>query len=146
MQKGVVDVTVSSTSPRCYGKPEQVLDINFDGDWTSNNDPNSYYQIQFRNIKAQLTGYTIQTNEGNAGTTHAKSWKLEGSNDGFQWATLDNVSNSSELNGKFKHVARSFNPVGWHKYFKITQTDKNNFGSNAFTIHRIEFFGQIAEA
>ena len=141
---GEIKVSASSTSVRCLSPVEDVLVPRVDGEWSSNNDPNSWIMFQFMHWTVELHHYSIQTFSGKTGTTHMKSWKLEGSVDSFTWTTLDNVPETSDLNGPDFVITRPVPKAGFFKFFRITQTGPNHFGTNCLTIKRVEFFGQRA--
>lgn len=142
-EKGLMEVTASSTSVRCLTKPEELLILRDDGEWSSNNESESWIMFSFNQHQIELYNYSIQTFSGKAGTTHLKAWKLEGSNDGFDWVTLDNVADTDVLNGPDAVVTRPTQKMGFFSKFRITQMDSNWFGTKCMTVKRVEFFGQV---
>lgn len=144
-EKDLMEVTASSTSVRCLTKPEELLILRDDGEWTSNNEEESWIMFSFTKHQVELSNYTIQTFSGKTGTTHLKTWKLEGSNDGFDWVTLDNVVDSDVLNGPDAVMTRSVTKAGFFTKFRIVQLGKNWFGTNCLTVKRVEFFGKVLD-
>ena len=140
---GKMQVTASSTGVRCLSKPEEVLAPRVDGEWSSNNEAGSWITFKFCAYAVELHNYSIQTFSGKTGTTHLKSWKLEASNDGYSWTTLDNVPETPALNGPDFVVTRPVPKSGFYKIFRITMTGPNHFGTNCLTIKRVEFCGQL---
>jgi hypothetical protein len=143
-KEGKITVTASSTGPRCVTKPEQVLVPHSGGEWTSANEPESWFQVHFAECSIELAAYTIQTFPGRTGTTHLKSWKLEGSKDGFGWIEVDSVPPCEDLNSPNAIITRNIaKGTGFYKDFKLTQLTANHFGTQCLTLDRIEFFGQL---
>ena len=138
-----VEVSVSSTSVRCMTKPEQVIQGPYDGEWSSENQTNSWYQVHLLNRKADIYGYTIKTYDGDKNTTHMKSWKIEVSENGFDWRLLDSVENCEILNSPNAIFSKHVAPIGAHTYVRITMTDKNWFGTNCMTLSNFEIFGNL---
>jgi hypothetical protein len=142
--KGFLEVTSSGTATRCTSKPEGILEGRDIGEWSSTNEDDSWIQIEFKEISVQLSAYTIGTSEGKVGTAHLKSWKLEGSNDGFEWVQLDSVPETNELNQPNAVLTRELSSANFFNFVRITQLTPNHFGTRCLTIKRIELFGQIA--
>lgn len=140
---GHVDVTSSSTSVRSVSKIEEVIAERNGGEWASNNEENLWIEFNFKDRSVLLTAYTIQTFSGDTGNMHMKSWKLEASNDGYDWVTLDEVSNNTELNKPNAIITRPCTSSEPKKVFRIMMTDKNYFGTYTLTLRRVEFFGNI---
>ena len=141
--KGYIDITGSSTSPRSLYKVEDVITSKKDGEWVSENSPDQYIKFDFKERRIELRHYALETYMGKSGGMHLKSWRVEGSEDGFNWVVLDEVKNNRMLNAPHAVLVRSCMPHGFHRFLLISMTDKNHFGSNCFTLKRIEFFGNL---
>jgi len=138
-----IKVTASGQSVRSYGKPEEVISPKFEGEWTSNNEQNSWFMVEFKNHKIEVCGYTIKTYNGTTNGTHMKSWIVEGSTDGVAWITIDAVTNSQDLNKSDAILSKTIRPIGEHSLIRIKQTDKNHFGTHCMSLARFELFGTI---
>ena len=138
-----VEVKVSSTSIRCMNKPEDVLLVPHEGEWISENQADSYFQVHLLTKKADIHAYTIKTYNSEKGTTHLKSWKIEVSENGYDWRVLDQVQNCEELNAPSAIFSKNVSPLGAHSYIRITMTDKNWFGTNCMCLENFEIFGNL---
>lgn len=141
---GHVEVSSSGTSVRSVSKIEDVISERNTGEWASNNESNSWIEFNFKDHKLLLTAYTIQTFGGDVGNMHMKSWKLESSEDGYNWTMLDQVSECNEINRPNAILTRPITMTGSKNIFRITMTDKNYFGTYTMCLKRIEFFGNIS--
>ena len=141
--KGILEIKVSSLGVRCVYKPEEVINSEFEGEWSSENINNSWFLINFKDKKVDVRGYSIKTYNGSTNGTHLKSWKLEGSNDEETWIKLDEVTNCIELNKPKGVFSKEITSFGYFQYIRIFQTDKNCFGSNTMTISNLELFGNL---
>ena len=137
------EVTVSSTGIRCMNKPEQVIQGPYEGEWLSENQSPSWFQVHLKTRKADIHGYSIKTYSGEKNTTHLKGWKLEVSENGFDWSLVDTVENCEVLNAPNAIFSKHVTSVGAHSYIRITMTDKNWFGTNCMTIANFEIFGNL---
>ena len=142
-QKGIIEITTSSKGPRTIIEPEAILDPTNINEWVSGNEPNSWIQFDFKDKKIKLDNYSIMTFSGQQGSTHMKSWKVEASLDDIEWVVLDEVKDDDSLNSSNAVLTRPVDTTEFYRYFKITQTDKNQFGTYCMAIRRIEFFGVL---
>jgi hypothetical protein len=142
-RKGYAKVTASSTGPRCMAQPENVLDVSYDGEWSSNNAAESWICVEFLKHQIELSAYSIQTFSGRTGTTHMKSWRIEASNEGVDWVNLDQVQDDASLNHPNAIMSRKTKLMGCFRMFRIYQMSSNWFGTNCLTLKRIEFFGKV---
>jgi hypothetical protein len=140
---GLVSLTSSSTGPRCVTKLEEILVPHTTGEWSSANEANSFVNLQFKRFTVLLSGYSIQTFQGRKGTTHLRSWVLEGSTDGYDWVELDRVGPCEDLNGPNAIVSRNVPKKEFFSEFRLTQNEANHFGTQCLTIQRIELFGEF---
>jgi hypothetical protein len=124
-------------------QPENVLDASYEGEWSTNNESESWIAVEFLKHQIELTDYSIQTFAGREGTTHLKSWRLEASNDGIEWITLDQVMDSPLLNQPNAIASRRTRAMGCFRRFRIYQMGPNWFGTNCLTLKRIEIFGKV---
>jgi hypothetical protein len=140
---GLLEVSGTAKSSRCFGRIEDILVPRQGGEWTSANEAGAFVLLAFTRVTVRLSAYAIKTFSGRAGTAHLRSWRLEGSPDGYDWAELDCVDGSDALNAPDAVVARTVRKADFFSQFRLTQTAANHFGSNCLTIQQIEFFGEF---
>jgi gliding motility-associated-like protein len=145
--------------------PEALVDLTNNGgdltvqqDNTSNanenspkfidNNANTKFLVSSGNIwiqyiskdKAILTKYTL-TSANDAADRDPKDWKLEGSNNGTNWTTLDTRANENFANRFQKNTYIIANTLPFN-YYKITITTK---GGSAFQAAEWELWGRKLE-
>jgi len=140
-ESGDVDVTASSI----YNSnvPTNVLKKNDSSAWVSQNLPNSWIQFDFKQRKVSITSYSMN------GRERVKSWKVEGSTDGSTFEIIDNKVDTTDFqnsNSGFDDPSSQKNfrvqPNNkYYRYIRITNTSKNWFNQDHFSLHRVEFFG-----
>lgn len=138
-----IKVKVSSKSVRCFVDPIDVVGPASDSEWTSENEDSSWIEITFATKKVELFGYTLKTFQGGKGSTHARSWKVEVSNNGLDYREADQVKDTDELNNPNKTFSKAVQPTGLYSIIRFTMTGKNSFGSNCFTLANTELFGNL---
>ncbi|KAH0795593.1 F5/8 type C domain containing protein [Histomonas meleagridis] len=142
-QKGIIEITTSSKGPRTIIEIDAILDPKNEHEWVSANEQNSWIQFDFKEKRIKLENYAIMTFSGQQGSTHMKSWRLEASEDDIEWVILDDVKDDNTLNSSNAVITRATKTDQFYRYFKFTQTDKNQFGTYCMAIRRIEFFGVL---
>ena len=141
--KGIVDVKVSSKSSRCINEPIQIVEGPYDGEFTSENQPDQWVEIHVLSKKFDILGYTIKTYSGAKNQMHMKGWKIEVSNDGFDWALLDKEENVETLNDKNAVFSKNVLSVGSYSHIRISMLGKNCFGTNCMSLSNFEVFGNM---
>jgi hypothetical protein len=139
---GLIELTSSPVGARCLTKIEDILVAHTTGEWCSVNEPDAFVNVHFTRFTVLLSGYTLQTFPGRKGTTHLRSWKLEGSADGYDWVELDNVEPCEDLNEPNAIISRPVAKADYFSDFRLTQLAANHFGTQCLTIQRIELFGE----
>lgn len=137
-------VTISSSSSS-HCLPYQVANEDFTECWMSQNKPEQWIMFDFMNKPIILLNYLIKTHKYSAGSCHLKSWKIEGSNDGDQWKTLDE-RDSDILNEEDKEAvfdcSKNDTP---YRFIRLIQTGPNHRGDHMLALSRVEFFGYIVQ-
>lgn len=144
----IIEVTSSS----CIGsnKFEESNVFNFESDdyfFNSKNQKNSWLCYDFKEKKVKITNYSIRSSSyGDKGSCHLCNWVIEGSNDGVDFAVLDEHEDETCLDGEsaentFEVQKNSSND--YFRYIRIRQTGQNSFNDCQLTFSIMEFFGSI---
>lgn len=134
---------INMTSSSIYNgrEPNNVLNLDEDEDFASDDKPNQWLCFDFKNHFIIPNYYTIKCR---CGHYYSRGWILEGSNDNSNWTKIDERSNIS-----FPEDEKSFlsfkieNPTNQKfRFFRITATQPYNSNSDYFLIiESFEFFG-----
>lgn len=143
--KGIVSVT--SSSVRRY-QAKNVVDLDdksTDSRLLTEDEEGSWFQIDFKNRKIRPTHYSVRSIPWDQNSIHPQTWKIEGSNDGENWKTLDSQENVSYLRGV--SLAHTFEikekQNEFYQFVRFKQTGKNTRNNNLLSISAIEYFGQL---
>ncbi|KAK8871770.1 hypothetical protein M9Y10_007511 [Tritrichomonas musculus] len=142
--KDEVDITYSSFGG---GDPFNLLQYGDNQNFLeTQSQRNSWICFEFKKHEVIPSGYIIRSYYTD-NSHHLKTWKLEGSNDGQSWVTLDSQENNDSLNGGSRvHMF----PINEHKdepfkYLRIQQTGPNWYGEkyHYLLLNSIEFYGKV---
>jgi hypothetical protein len=134
---------VTITSKSVYDqRPElavrNVADLARDSSFSSKYDPGQWVRWDFGERRVRLFHYTIWSK-------WLKSWVIEGSMDGLNWAEVDRRTENDDL--KVSPNIASFalaNPMEC-TFIRLTQTGESRPGGDQLRIWGVEFFGAILE-
>jgi hypothetical protein len=129
--EGIVIATASSQFPdrafdnETYG-PKNVLELSAATRFISQNQPDAWLCLEFRDLTIRPTAYAIRSHVTPVGWNHPKSWVLELSMDGQKWTVVDRKQDNDDLNGpgcvgKWP-IANAMNS----RYVRLRLTDKNH--------------------
>jgi hypothetical protein len=136
--RGIVTLTLKSMLDGTTYAVRNVLDLTSDPYFYSKNEPGQWVCWDFRDMRVCPTHYTMYAD-------YPKSWVLEGSVDGQNWADMDRQTDN--LTFKRSWVIASFAvqmPLEC-RFIRLTQTDKNHYGDDCLYLRAVEFFGTLAE-
>ena len=146
-QKRIISISASSTlSNGPQFSPEHVINYtnNYNNTfWMSDNNPGNWLELDFKNIKLKLTGYSLKTSNGPISQAHhIKNWILEGSQDGIEWNEIDRQENNNDLNGP-----------NYQHYFPISDSDEEyqyirikSIGQSHYVVDQSPYFEEMNEA
>lgn len=139
-EKGIIVITGSSNA---YNKCHQIVNYGWKDYWHTVNEPNSWFQFDFKDRRVLLESYILRSN-GNGGN-YLRSWKIEGSNDASSWTELDTKNGSHGLQGDFyaKHYLCSRAERTFFRYIRLTQTGKNSHKGDYLLLSEVELFGRM---
>ena len=124
-----------------------IVDVNkIETYFQSNDIPNSWICIDFKDMKISPTKYAIRSrHDFDQGCDHLKTWVLEASNDNINWILLDEEKDRKELDGKsytcLYEIKNQTNQ--YFKYIRLRSTDANASGHYNLTFSAIEFHGYL---
>ena len=108
--------------------------------------PNPFVVFDFSPQKVVISSYFLKTYSGGPNCGHLKSWILEGSNDGSDFAEIAVVNDCHKLNSSAAEATFSIDKeVPAYQQIRLRMVGLNHAGSDFMVIRRIEFFGDIIE-
>jgi hypothetical protein len=137
-ESGQVEVTASST----FGhRPWQVLDHSWKDTWRSQNLPNSWIQIDFKQYRVCLSGYALRRVDFRTNIHISQNWVIEGSTDGLVWRILD----SQKVDGlpQTKFATYPVESEEYFRYVRMRKTAKTQTDGDCLVLTNIEVFGRI---
>jgi hypothetical protein len=127
--------------------PENVLNPD-DKCWRSQNVPNSWIIFNFKNKQISPSRYLIRN--GNHYSDYSpQGWKLEGSNDQTNWATIHEVRDCKTFNQQNQEASFSCQADKFFSFLRFIQIQENishsSFlsSSHNFNLNFVEFSGKI---
>ena len=110
--------------------------------WISNNEQNSWYQIDLRNYKVKLTGYDYKA----AIFNFFERWTVEGSDNGVNWTKVDeqtfDISNDTKKKTYYFDCNQNINKA--FTYFRLTVDGNRGYDENfLFAIYRFDIYGYL---
>lgn len=107
--------------------------------------PNPSIYFDFKERKIILSGYSFQTYAGDKDYGHLKSWKIQGSNDAFDWVDIDTKNDNFELNSSNAVKYWKVENKCAYRCIRILLTGPNHAGSDILVLKHVEFFGSIKQ-
>ena len=92
---------------------------------------------------ARLTSYTI-TSANDYDGRDPKNWRLEGSNNGTSWETIDTRSDQS-FSARFQKKTYDVTTSKVFSHYRLVVTDRKTASSTVFQIAEMELFGFAAQ-
>lgn len=137
-------ISITSTKSH-FNSPRNVLDINFKSYFYTDDEPDAFLKIDFKNYRVRLTSYVIQTNLTGTGGWHMRSWIVECSLNDEEWIILDENRACEVLNGTSR--CNSFNIANcpWLRFLRIKMTEKNHWGDGSLLLAHLELHGEIED-
>jgi hypothetical protein len=142
MDHDMISITASSVINDRFYPPRNLADFQNQAFFATDNVPNSWVCYDFKNMRINLTHYSIRTSY-NCNFCHLRSWALEGSIDGQSWIEFDRQENNRSLNSQGAIVTFGISSSPDCRYIRLRQLGKNSNGTNQLVINGIEFFGKV---
>jgi hypothetical protein len=140
--EGIVSVTSSNNSSTRYRVVEDS-----DSSFLSDYDDHSWIQFDFKNRKISPTHYTLQSAAYGSNYRLAK-WAMDGSNDGVSWINLDRRETDDLIGNaavKSYECQSRESCTSFFRLIRLTQTENDASGYNAFRLGRLVLFGKMSE-
>jgi hypothetical protein len=148
-KKGIVDVTARETDHVSYGghinggSPRAVVDLDTQLSWYDCNRGPSWLQLDFKTRRISISSYTIKF--GYCSGNYGQTWRLEVSNDGAAWVTIDSreaeVANHADYS--VQHYTCNTGSSDMFQYARVLYTDDCWGGDYGLGMTSIEFFGVL---
>ena len=119
-----------------------VIEGNFKSHWFTYV-PDPSLTFDFKDYSVKINGYSIGTYSGGPGYAHLKSWDLEGSNDKENWAIIQSIRDSDNLNDAKKVAYFKVENETPFRYIRLHMIGKSWSGADFMVIRNIEFFGSV---
>ena len=147
IQQGIISIEVSSNNnpaSSTYGFPENLINYNWVHGFYSEDVPNSWFEVNFKNNKVKINGYSLKSSNYNQNCdSHLKSWVIEGSNDRSNWTEINKKENNYDL---YSHNQKYF-PISQltdeFQFIRIRNIGKNHFNDDYLMLTNFEFYGKI---
>lgn len=141
---GTIEVTTNSFNSDSYHQ-KNLLDLDKDNTfWSLNNGRSAWICFGFKEMKVNLSAYTIKTGSGGKGSSHVKNWVMEVSDDGANWEIVDEHTDYEGLNGSNLIKTFDVKPSNFSRYCRFRHTgDYWGYSSVYLVIKSIEFFGKL---
>ena len=109
--------------------------------------PLPFFQIDFRDIRVQPTGYALGTYVFGVNNQHLRSWVVEGSLTGADWVEIDRRDNDDQLNGHFqKAYYQAQTPAkSPMRYIRLRMTGPSHRQDYQLLCSFMELFGGLYE-
>ena len=140
--KGIVKVTVSSNCRHHDSKLENLVDLEADTWFASDNIAESWICYDFKTRRVAPMTYSIKPVDD----AYPRKWVFEVSEDGTagSWVPINLRLNNNDLNDKF--VTRAFTigySRGSFRFVRLRQTGVNSRGDNMLCMSSFEVFGTL---
>ena len=136
--KNIVTITCSSKSD---GDVQNIVDQNDNTSFSSDGVSNSWIQLDFKERKVLLDGYTLKTWGQDGG--HLRNWVLEVSNDGLTYTEIDRHKKCPILNGPLNTATFKVSCSTPQRFVRLKQIGSNTNGYSYLNLNQIEFSGSL---
>lgn len=139
---GTIEVTCNRFYPSNH--PKYLLDFNESQYFCAKDNYDVWICFDFKQMKANITNYSIRTINQNNVSHHLKSWVIETSDDKNNWTVIDEHTDCQTLNGVNINDTFEVQKNQLARYVRLRQTSEPWGGNNLWFCY-IEFFGYLQE-
>jgi hypothetical protein len=126
-EKGIVAITSSSVFENYpQYRVTNLGDPNSARSFCSEYEANQWVQWDFIERRVIPVHYSIQAHRNTLGSSHLKSWVIEGSMYGLRWTELDRETNNNDLNGSLMIHSFSISKSIECRFIRLRQTGENH--------------------
>jgi hypothetical protein len=136
LENEAVTITAKSVSAdESESGPSNCADLSGGSEFESKDAPGQWICWDFHERMISVSDYTIWTG-------CMKSWVVEGSVDGTEWRELDRRTEEKRLTPASFAVSTG-SDSSQYRFIRLTQTEKNRYGSDILALNTVEFFGTL---
>ena len=142
LEQGIISITASSVNDSCG--PEHLIEYDSNSYYYSNNNAGNWIEINFKEKKVKINGYSLRTYGYGYNGYNLKNWVIEGSKDKNQWIEIDKKENNFDLNGSsFEHHFPISKSTDAFQYIRLRSIGLNHYGNNHIILTKLELYGEI---
>jgi hypothetical protein len=140
---GIVTITSSSIWGNSYeSRVKNVADLTNDAAFYSLNGPGQWMCWDFGELRIRPTHYSLR---GDVGLYSPKSWIVHSSIDGLNWMEISRQADTNDLDGFYRLATYPVSGSDTCRFVRLTQTGKNQRGSDFLALTAFEIFGELIE-
>jgi hypothetical protein len=139
-EKEIVIITSKSVHHNPKFCLKRITDLTVASNFCSQDDPGQWVRWDFGEMRLRPTHYTVKAD-------YLKSWVVEGSVDGKNWAEIDRQTDNQDFKDASTSIAVSFavRVSREFRFIRLTQIDENHWGGDQLVLYGVEFFGALSE-
>ncbi|MEH1771702.1 hypothetical protein, partial [Nostoc sp.] len=130
-------VTASTTE----GGTVASLSDRIASEWYSNIAANNWVKYQITTGKLICNHYSIRSRSNNV-DYYPRNWQLQGSNDGTNWAVLDEQVNNTDISSVSQWLSLPVTPTTAYSYFRLLQNGIDSSGVGYLCLGEVELYGE----
>ena len=146
-EQGIISITGSSPSINqlfIAKEPELLIDYDSDSIYHSCGNAGDWIEINFKEKKVKINGYSLRTHNYGPNYSHLKNWVIEGSKDKNQWIEIDREENNYDLKGPgIEHYFPISKSTDEFQYIRLRSIGLNHAGNNYIYLTKFELYGEI---
>ena len=136
---GTIEVYSDTVYSNC--QPKYLLDFD-DNSFYEASGKNASILFDFKDIKVQVSSYSIKSFSSPPNAHHLKDWVIEVSNDEENWEIIDRRINCSTLNQSLVIGTFEVKENNFSRFVRLRQIGELWGGGNMW-LHGIELYGSI---
>jgi len=133
--------SISASSTCSEESPDTVIKYESSTFWYSNDNIGEWWEINFKNTRVRLTGYSLKIYHYSIGD-YLKNWVVEGRNEGEDWKEVDRQDNNDLNHSSSQH----YYPIQIsepYQFIRIKIIGKNHNNNYILNLCGFEIFGEL---
>jgi hypothetical protein len=126
----------------CY-QPQNAADLQSDSRFFSQDATGQWFCYDFKDMRVAVTHYILRSTANSAGSSHLRSWVIEGSKDGSKWIEVDRRDNEGSLNGLRAIGSFEVRTVIESRFIRLRGTGPDWAGNNYVYFAAFDVFGGL---
>lgn len=139
---GLIEISGNSSNNPNQRRLSSIIDSNWDSDWMSKNEPNSFIKIDFKKMLVRVKKYRISVGLSGGGSIFT-SWILKAVTEKNQEIILDEVKNTNEITKKEPQSSFVVHNDSFIRSIQLIMKGKSCDGDHYMLVRNIELFGDI---